>query len=80
MEDVEEMPEPDQVGQPAASPRGEAGWKAHKQAIAAANDRTRAAAKRQRLEREQREADKRKANEYREDAEFARKLNARQPT
>jgi hypothetical protein len=74
------MPEAEGAGQPASSPRGEAGWKAHKLAIAAANDRAQAAGKQQRLEREQREADQRRANERREDVEFARKLNARRPT
>ncbi len=58
--------------------RGEAGYRAHKQAIAASNDRAKAAGKQQRLEREQREMAKRRADELREDAEFARKLNARQ--
>jgi hypothetical protein len=65
---------------PVEALRGEAGYKAHKQAIAAANDRAKAAGKRQRLEREEREAAKRRADERREDAEFARKLNSRQPS
>ena len=74
------MPEAEGAAQPANSPRGEAGWRAHKLAIAAANDRVQAAAKRQRLEREQHESDQRRANELREDVEFARKLNARHST
>jgi hypothetical protein len=63
--------------QPVEALRGEAGYKAHKQAIAAANDRAKAEGKRQRLEREERETAKRLAVERREDAEFARRLNAR---
>lgn len=53
----------------------EARWKAHKQAIAASNDRARAAGTKQRSEREQRESDQRRADERREDLEAARKLN-----
>jgi hypothetical protein len=72
------MPDSGQEAQPVDRPRGEAGWKAHKQAIAASNDRAKAAGKRQRQEREQREMDQRRSDERREDAEFARRLNARQ--
>ncbi|HEY2603568.1 MAG TPA: hypothetical protein VGI67_18570 [Thermoleophilaceae bacterium] len=63
--------------EPKPKARGEAAWKAHKEAIAAHNDRARAEGKRQREERERRESDQRKSVERREDAEFARRLNAR---
>jgi hypothetical protein len=73
------MADPGKEAAPAEALRGEAGYKAHKQAIAANNDRAKAAGKRQRQEREQREAEHRKAIERAEDAEFARKLNASRP-
>lgn len=73
------MTDAGQDAQPAQELRGEARYKAHKQAIADTNDRARAAGKRERLEREQREAAKRRADERREDAEYARKLNSRIP-
>jgi hypothetical protein len=60
-----------------AKPRGEAAWKAHLQAVAANNDRARAAGKRERLEREQRAASERRAREIRSDAELASKLDPR---
>jgi hypothetical protein len=77
--DVVKMTDAGRDAQPVEPLRGEAGYKAHKQAIAAANDRARAEGKRQRLEREERETAKRLEGERREDAEFARRLNARQP-
>lgn len=58
-------------------PRGEAGWKAHLQAIAQSNERVKAAGKRERRAREEREASQRRADELRLDAEFSRKLDSR---
>ena len=58
-------------------PRGEAGWKAHLQAIAQSNDRVKAAGKRDRREREEREASERRAQEIRMDADLTRKLDSR---
>ena len=58
-------------------PRGEAGWKAHLQAIAQSNDRVKAAGKRERREREEREASERRAEEMRMDAALTRTLDSR---
>jgi hypothetical protein len=71
----------DDAGQPPEAapdkPRGDAGWKAHLQAIAQSNDRVKAAGKRERREREEREASHRRAEERRMDADLTRKLESR---
>jgi hypothetical protein len=72
------MDEPGQLPEAARdNPRGEAGWKAHLQAIAQSNDRVKAAGKRERREREEREASERRAQEMRTDADLTRKLDSR---
>lgn len=60
-----------------AKPRGEAGWKAHLQAIANSNEKVRSVARRQRQEREELAARQRAAEERRVEAEFARNLDPR---
>jgi hypothetical protein len=72
MDDAGQRPEAERE-----KPRGEAGWKAHLQAIAQSNDRVKAAGKRERRERDAREASKRKAEEQRVDAEISRNLESR---
>jgi hypothetical protein len=72
MSDIGEQPEAERV-----KPRGEAGWKAHLQAIAQSNDRVKAAGKRERRERDEREASRRRAEEMRMDADLTRKLESR---
>jgi hypothetical protein len=68
LSDQSEQPEA-----PRAQPRGEAAWKAHRQAIAERNDQARAAGKQDRREREQRAAQLRRAQEDRIEADFASK-------
>jgi hypothetical protein len=58
-------------------PRGEARWKAHLQEIAQSNERVKAAGKRERREREQRETSRRRAEEMRMDAALTRTLDSR---
>jgi hypothetical protein len=72
MDDPGQLPEA-----PREKPRGEAGWKAHLQAIAQSNDRVKAAGKRERREREEREAAERRAQEIRMDADLTSKLDSR---
>jgi hypothetical protein len=60
----------------APKPRGEAGWKAHKDRISARNDAARAAGKAQRAAREQAEIAKRAADERRIDADLTRAHDA----
>jgi len=60
-----------------AKPRGEARWKEHLQEIAQRNERAKATGKRERQEREDREAAHRRAEELRMDAELTRKLGPR---
>jgi hypothetical protein len=61
---------------PAKSIRGEAAYKAHLQAIAAKNDRARAAGRRERREREEHAASQRRTEELRTEVELARKHDA----
>ena len=59
-----------------AKPRGEARWKEHLQEIAQKNDRVKATGKRERREREERDAATRRADELRMDAELSRNLGS----
>jgi|tagenome__1003787_1003787.scaffolds.fasta_scaffold20250394_2 hypothetical protein len=62
---------------PAQKPRGEAGWKAHKERIAARNDEARKAGKQQRREGEQRAEAVRQAQERRVEASLQEAFDAR---
>ncbi|MGZ4201997.1 MAG: hypothetical protein ACXVRH_08060 [Thermoleophilaceae bacterium] len=55
-------------------PRGEAAYTAHLEAIAQSNDRVKAAGKRERIEREQREGSQRRAEERRMDSDAQSQL------
>lgn len=70
-----------ETGQESEAPRnevrGEAAWKAHRQAIAERNDRARAAGKQERQDRERLAAAQRAAHERRTDDALSDKLNAR---
>ncbi|HEX6461637.1 MAG TPA: hypothetical protein VF032_22190 [Thermoleophilaceae bacterium] len=61
----------------AKSARGEAAYKEHLQAIAAKNDRARAAGRAERREREEQAATQRRIDEMRTEADLARTLDAR---
>jgi hypothetical protein len=71
------------VGQPepsAPKPRGEAGWKAHKERIAARNDAARKVGRAEREERELAAVAKRRAEERRVDEQLLRSHQAHRPT
>ena len=72
MSDEGQQPDSERV-----KPRGEARWKEHLQAIAQSNERVKAAGKRDRQQREEREASQRRSEELRMDAELSRKLDPR---
>jgi hypothetical protein len=64
-----DMEQPEQL---VPAQRGEAGWKAHKDRIAARNDAARKAGRAEREEREQAAVAKRRAEERRVDAQLQR--------